>query len=254
MLALQPRILQRRDVFETAARLRDHRIGRAVIGIGALHQIVALRKAHDDVAAMRAERHPHEAGRLRESTCSRASSAVLRRTARRACSRTPRPFRSRTAGCADRRRPAAPWDRPVRSTDRAVIVGLRTRTIAADKHCDERKTTRSAAQRLAEMHVVIVCRFSVCDRSRPVKMLASHSGRATGMIFAGEFTAACCGANRPADDRTLHGETEADASSIALALLAALARLVVRARAAPEHPACHRNRARRVCPHRRRSR
>ena len=48
------------------ARLGDQRIGRAVIGIGALNEIVALRKAHDDIAAMRAERHPHEAGRLRE--------------------------------------------------------------------------------------------------------------------------------------------------------------------------------------------
>ena len=29
-------------------------------------EIVALRKAHDDVAAMRAKRHPDETGRLRE--------------------------------------------------------------------------------------------------------------------------------------------------------------------------------------------
>ena len=66
MLAFQPLVLQRRDVFEAAALLGDQRIGGAVIGIGALNQVVALRKAHDDVATMGPERHPDEAGRLRE--------------------------------------------------------------------------------------------------------------------------------------------------------------------------------------------
>ena len=46
--------------------LGDQRIRGAVIGIGALNQIVALREAHDDVAAVGAKRHPDEAGRLRE--------------------------------------------------------------------------------------------------------------------------------------------------------------------------------------------
>ena len=31
-----------------------------------MHEVVALREAHDDVAAMRAERHAHEAGGLRK--------------------------------------------------------------------------------------------------------------------------------------------------------------------------------------------
>ncbi len=66
MLALQLRVLERVDVLEPAAGLGDQRIARAVIGIGALHEIIALRKAHDDVAAMRAQRHAHEAGGLRE--------------------------------------------------------------------------------------------------------------------------------------------------------------------------------------------
>ena len=46
--------------------LGDQRVGGAVIGIGALDQVVALRIAHDDVATMRGERHPNEAGCLRK--------------------------------------------------------------------------------------------------------------------------------------------------------------------------------------------
>ena len=118
MLALEPRVFQRVDLVESAARLGDQRIGRAVIGIGALDQFVALRKAHDDIAAMRAERHPHEAGRLREIHVVELLLQLRPRTTRRACSRTLRPSRWRTADFADRRRPAAPWDRPVRSRDR----------------------------------------------------------------------------------------------------------------------------------------
>ena len=65
-LAFQALVFQRRHVFEAAALLGDQRIGGAVIGIGALNQVVALREAHDDVATMGAKRHPDEAGRLRE--------------------------------------------------------------------------------------------------------------------------------------------------------------------------------------------
>ena len=65
MLALESWIGERRNVGQTAVGLGDERICRAVIGIGALRQIVSLRKAHDDVAAVRAERQPDEAGRLR---------------------------------------------------------------------------------------------------------------------------------------------------------------------------------------------
>src|SRR6266496_1728928 len=66
MLALQALVFQRRHVFEAAALLGDQRIGGAVIGIGTLNQVVALREAHDDVATMGPKRHPDEAGRLRE--------------------------------------------------------------------------------------------------------------------------------------------------------------------------------------------
>jgi hypothetical protein len=38
------------------ALLGDQRVGRAVIGIGALDKVVALRKTHDDVATMGGER------------------------------------------------------------------------------------------------------------------------------------------------------------------------------------------------------
>src|SRR6478752_9692622 len=66
MLALQACVFQRIDIVETGALPGDQRIGRAVIGISALDEIVALREAHDDIAAMRAERDADEAGRLRE--------------------------------------------------------------------------------------------------------------------------------------------------------------------------------------------
>ena len=66
MLALQPLVFQRGDIVEPAALFGDQRIGRAVIRVGPLHGVVALRKSHDDVAAMRAERHPHKAARLRK--------------------------------------------------------------------------------------------------------------------------------------------------------------------------------------------
>ena len=66
MLALQAAVSQRRDLVKAAALLGDQRVSRPVVGIGALHQIVALRKAHDDVATMRGKRHPDETGRLRK--------------------------------------------------------------------------------------------------------------------------------------------------------------------------------------------
>ncbi len=65
-LVLQLRIADRGDVFKAAAPLEHQRIGRPVIGNRHLRLIVALRKSHDDIAAIRAERHPDEAGRLRE--------------------------------------------------------------------------------------------------------------------------------------------------------------------------------------------
>jgi hypothetical protein len=66
MFTLQTLIAKRCDVFESAARPGDQRISRPVIGIGALGEVVALREAHDDVAAMSAKRHPNETGCLRK--------------------------------------------------------------------------------------------------------------------------------------------------------------------------------------------
>ena len=66
MLVLETGVLKRCNVVEAATRLCDQRVGRPVVRIGALHEIVALRKTHDDVAAVRAQRHLDEAGRLRE--------------------------------------------------------------------------------------------------------------------------------------------------------------------------------------------
>ena len=66
MLAFQAVVSQRRDLVKAASLFGDQRVRRPVVGIGALDEIVALRKAHDDVAAMRGKRHPDETGRLRE--------------------------------------------------------------------------------------------------------------------------------------------------------------------------------------------
>ncbi len=66
MLAFQARISERRNVVETTIGLDDQRIGGAVVRIGHLHEIVALRKAHDQIATVRTERHANEAGGLRE--------------------------------------------------------------------------------------------------------------------------------------------------------------------------------------------
>ena len=56
---------QRRDLVKAAALLDDQRVSGPVVGIGALHQVIALRIAHDDVATMRGKRHPDKTDRLR---------------------------------------------------------------------------------------------------------------------------------------------------------------------------------------------
>ena len=66
-LVFQLGIADRGDIIETAAALEDQRIGRPVVGNCHLRLIVAsLRKSHDDIAPERAQRHPDEAGGLRE--------------------------------------------------------------------------------------------------------------------------------------------------------------------------------------------
>ncbi len=66
MLALQALVFQSRDVVKAAALLGDQRVGGAVVGIGTLDKVVALRKTHDDVATMSGKRHPNETCRLRK--------------------------------------------------------------------------------------------------------------------------------------------------------------------------------------------
>ena len=135
MLALEPRILQRFDSVQSAARLEHQRIGRVVVGVGGLHQVVADRHADDHVAAQRIQRVAHEADHLRDSRCSWQARRVCARTARPACSRTPRPPRRRMAGCADRRRPGTSWGRPVRRMRRDREPGRAARpAISSSKH------------------------------------------------------------------------------------------------------------------------
>ncbi len=62
---LEPRIAQRVGAVEATALLEEQRVDRAVIWVGDLHQIVALGRAHDQVATMRAECIAHKARRLR---------------------------------------------------------------------------------------------------------------------------------------------------------------------------------------------
>src|SRR3712207_7336743 len=45
-----------RSAVEAGARLEDEGVGRPVIGVGVLDQLVALRVAHDDVASVGADR------------------------------------------------------------------------------------------------------------------------------------------------------------------------------------------------------
>ena len=56
----------RGDILEATAALGDQRVGRAVIGDRHLRLVVALRKSHDDIAVVFAERLADEAGCLRE--------------------------------------------------------------------------------------------------------------------------------------------------------------------------------------------
>ena len=109
---------QRRDLVKTAALPDNQRVSGPVVGIGALHQIIALRIAHDDVATMRGKRHPDKTDRLRIVRIVQLFLQLLRKQLAELVFEFPRPCRSRTANCADRRTPAAPWDRRARSTGR----------------------------------------------------------------------------------------------------------------------------------------
>src|SRR5262249_27153449 len=62
---LEARVSERIKIVEPVARPHHKRIGGPIVGIGALHQVIALRKPGDDVATMRTERVAHEADRLR---------------------------------------------------------------------------------------------------------------------------------------------------------------------------------------------
>ena len=79
-LVLQARVGERLDAVEARARLEDQRIGGLVIGVGVLHQLVALRVAHDHVAFVRAERVAHEADDLREVGVGHGLAELARRS------------------------------------------------------------------------------------------------------------------------------------------------------------------------------
>jgi len=66
MLAFQPLISERGDVFEPAAFPGNESVGRAIIGVGALRNFITLRKSHDHVATMGRQGHSYETGRLGE--------------------------------------------------------------------------------------------------------------------------------------------------------------------------------------------
>ena len=183
MLAFQALVFQRRDVVKAAARLGDQRVGRAVVGIGALDQIVALRKAHDDVAAMRAKRHPNETGRLRKVHVVELLLQLFREQLGELVLETLRPSRSRTANCAGRRIPSAPWDRRVRSTDRCRHCVCARQMPPAGKRCGDRNqrqqqaaTSRSTLSSLA---------LPLDQNNRPVihQIAQLAPWRATGIIF-----------------------------------------------------------------------
>ena len=63
--AVQPRIADGVDAVELAVRFEHERVGRAIVRVGDLDQIIALRDAHQNIASMRSERIAHETRRLR---------------------------------------------------------------------------------------------------------------------------------------------------------------------------------------------
>ena len=74
--ALEARVSQRIYAFEALPLLEHECVGRAVVGIGDLNHVIALRDAHDDVAPVRSERVPHEAGGLRIPRVAQVSSEL----------------------------------------------------------------------------------------------------------------------------------------------------------------------------------
>ena len=87
------------EVVEPGAGLDDERVGRAIVGVGALHELVALGKSGDEVAAMGAERVAHEPRRLRIPDIGELLVELRRQQLHDTCSRTLRLFRWRTEGC-----------------------------------------------------------------------------------------------------------------------------------------------------------
>ena len=63
-------IVQRRHILQSAARFENQRVGRAIIRDRHLSEFIALRKPHNDIAAMRAERHSAQSQSLAENRCS----------------------------------------------------------------------------------------------------------------------------------------------------------------------------------------
>ena len=63
--ALEARIAQRVHALQAMPLLEHECVSRAVVRIGDLHQVVALRDAHNDVAFVRRERIAHETRCLR---------------------------------------------------------------------------------------------------------------------------------------------------------------------------------------------
>src|SRR4029077_637551 len=61
---LETIVAKRCDVLQPAARLGNQRISRAIIGIGALDELIALGDPHNDVATVSSQSHSNEAGRL----------------------------------------------------------------------------------------------------------------------------------------------------------------------------------------------
>ena len=62
VFVLEARIAQRVHALQAMPLLEHEGVSRAVVRIGDLHQVVALRDAHNDVALVRRERIAQEAG------------------------------------------------------------------------------------------------------------------------------------------------------------------------------------------------
>ncbi len=164
VLALEPRILQRLDAVQAVARLEHQRVGRAVVRVRGLHQVVADRHTHHHVAAQRIQGVAHEADHLREVDVADGFAELGGEQCRELVLESRRRSRRRTAGCAGPRRRGTPWGRPVPPTRRDRAPG---RSRATRRTGSGRRSPRDTTARSAQCVMRSGACLSPCTHPRP---------------------------------------------------------------------------------------